>query len=114
MKENGFKFKESYANSIKAMNDKQAGKFIKFLCDYVFFGRLPETNDATIKSTFNLIKTQIDRDIKCREYGRLGGIKSAEKRRLEKGEFVLVIDEKNEANPLKNLVKNIMEGDTKN
>ena len=31
MKENGFKFKESYANSIKAMNDKQAGKFIKFL-----------------------------------------------------------------------------------
>ena len=68
----------------------------------------------TIKSTFNLIKTQIDRDIKCREYGRLGGIKSAEKRRLEKGEFVLVIDEKNETNPLKNLVKNIMEGDTKN
>ena len=55
MKENGFKFKESYANSIKAMNDKQAGKFIKFLCDYVFLGRLPETNDATIKSTFNLI-----------------------------------------------------------
>ena len=49
MKENGFKFKESYANSIKAMNDKQAGKFIKFLCDYVFLGRLPETNDATIK-----------------------------------------------------------------
>ena len=33
------------ANSIKAMNDKQAGKFIKFLCDYVFLGRLPETNE---------------------------------------------------------------------
>ena len=38
LKERNFKFRKSYAEVIRVMDDKQAGKFIKAVSDYVFDG----------------------------------------------------------------------------
>lgn len=83
MKEKSFKFRESYSNAVRAMNDKQAGRLLKGLCDYAFDGRLLESNDATLKSCFTLIKTSLDQERIDRENGRRGGIVSQELRRKE-------------------------------
>lgn len=83
MKEKTFKFRESYGSCIKAMDDKTAGRFVKCLCDYVFDGKLPDSNDSTLKSSFTLVKTLLDNEKLDRENGRRGGQISAEMRRAE-------------------------------
>ena len=50
MKERNFKFRKSYAEVIRVMDDKQAGRFIKAVSDYVFDGRAYDGNDTAIKS----------------------------------------------------------------
>ena len=52
MKERNFKFRKSFAEVIRVMDDKQAGKFIKAVCDYVFDGRGYDGNDTAIKTAF--------------------------------------------------------------
>lgn len=46
MKERNFRFRKSFAEVIRVMDDKQAGKFIKAVCDYVFDGRGYDGNDT--------------------------------------------------------------------
>ena len=55
MKERNFKFRKSYAEVIRVMDDKQAGKFIKAVSDYVFDGRAYDGNDTAIKSAFTTL-----------------------------------------------------------
>lgn len=69
MKERNFKFRKSYAEVIRVMDDKQAGKFIKAISDYVFDGRAYEGNDTAIKSAFTLVKVSLDGDKADRENG---------------------------------------------
>ena len=76
MKERNFKFRKSYAEVIRVMDDKQAGRFIKAVSDYVFDGRAYDGNDTAIKSAFTLVKVSLDGDKADRENGRRGGIKS--------------------------------------
>ncbi len=75
MKEKNFKFRESYAIAIKAMNDKEAGQFIKAICNYVFETKVPVTNNRSLKSNFNLAKITLDEEIRNVENGRMGGLK---------------------------------------
>lgn len=83
MKEKTFKFRESYGKCIKAMDDKTAGRFAKCLCDYAFEGKLPDSNDMALKSSFTLVKTLLDNEKLDRENGRRGGQISAEMRRAD-------------------------------
>lgn len=87
MKERNFKFRKSYAEVIRVMDDKQAGKFIKAISDYVFDGRAYEGNDTAIKSAFTLVKVSLDGDKADRENGSRGGIKSRELRRAQEEKF---------------------------
>ena len=70
MKERNFKFRKSYAEVIRVMDDKQAGRFIKAVSDYVFDGRAYDGNDTAIKSAFTLVKVSLDGDKADRENGR--------------------------------------------
>lgn len=36
MKEKNFKFRQSYAQAVYLMKDKEAGQFLKAICNYVF------------------------------------------------------------------------------
>lgn len=81
MKEKNFKFRKSFAEVIRVMDDKQAGKFIKALSDYVFDGRQYDGNDTAIKSAFTLVKITLDADRNYQECGKRGGKKSAELRK---------------------------------
>ena len=83
MKERTFKFRKSYAEVIRVMDDKQAGKFIKAVSDYVFDGRAYNGNDTAIKSAFTLVKVSLDNENTDRENGRRGGIKSRELRKAK-------------------------------
>ena len=83
MKERNFKFRKSYAEVIRVMDDKQAGRFIKAVSDYVFDGRAYDGNDTAIKSAFTLVKVSLDNEITDRENGRRGGIKSREIRKAQ-------------------------------
>ena len=83
MKERNFKFRKSYAEVIRVMDDKQAGRFIKAVSDYVFDGRAYDGNDTAIKSAFTLVKVSLDNEIVDRENGRRGGIKSRELRKAK-------------------------------
>ena len=60
LKERNFKFRKSYAEVIRVMDDKQAGRFIKAVSDYVFDGRAYDGNDTAIKSAFTLVKVSLD------------------------------------------------------
>ena len=67
MKERNFKFRKSYAEVIRVMDDKQAGRFIKAVSDYVFDGRAYDGNDTAIKSAFTLVKVSLDNEIAVRK-----------------------------------------------
>ena len=83
LKERNFKFRKSYAEVIRVMDDKQAGRFIKAVSDYVFDGRAYDGNDTAIKSAFTLVKVSLDGDKADRENGRRGGVKSRELRKAK-------------------------------
>ena len=86
MKERSFRFRKSFAEVIRVMDDKQAGRFIKAVSDYVFDGRGYDGNDTAIKSAFTLVKVSLDNEITDRENGRRGGKLSAEMRRAKQNE----------------------------
>ena len=86
MKENNFKFRTSFAEVVKAMDDKQAGQYIKAVCDYAFNGQVYSGKDTAIKSAFSLTKVVLDTDKFYREKGRLGAeILSKKKKSEERG-----------------------------
>ena len=87
MKERNFRFRKSFAEVIRVMDDKQAGKFIKAVCDYVFDGRGYDGIDTAIKTAFTLVKVTLDAEKTDRENGRRGGIKSRAWQRLSPAEL---------------------------
>lgn len=108
MKEKSFRFRESFGRAIKAMDDKQAGRFIKGLCDNVFANKYFDSNDVALKSTYILVKTALEADERDRENGRKGGIMSAEKRKTE-GIGIRVVAQVREQNcPVGDFLKTVL------
>ena len=91
MKEKNFKFRESYAKAIQTMNDNEAVQFVKSLCEYVFEGKIVPTNNKRLRSQFQLAKITLDAEKRNQENGRKGGIKSAEKRKLDTSKVAITI-----------------------
>lgn len=110
MKENYFKFRESFAKSISLMNDKEAGEFVKALCEYVFEGKIVPTNNKKLRSKFQLAKITLDAEKRDKENGRKGGIKSAEKRKLESSNVEIAIYPN--VSCVDELLQDLMEGDS--
>lgn len=108
MKEKSFKFRESFGNAVKAMDDKQAGKFIKGLCNYVFDHRYFESSDVALKSTFTLVKCFLDTEQRDRENGKQGGKLSAEMRKRERGGMVLTVGVQEKTSPLDDMLKSVI------
>ena len=86
MKERNFKFRKSFAEVVKTMDDKKAGQYIKAVCDYAFNGQVYNGKDTTISAAFSLTKVALDTDNFYREKGKLGAERLAEKKRTEKRE----------------------------
>ena len=80
MKNKNFKFKESYANVIKGMTDKQAGEFVKGICGYVFENKPFVTKDGYLKGLYLYIKRELDVSAVNAANGKKGAEKLAEKR----------------------------------
>lgn len=110
MKEKSFRFRESFGKAVRTMTDKQAGRFIKGLCDNVFDNKYFTTNDKALKSAFILVKTALEADERDRENGRKGGILSAEKRKT--GVFgISVVANAGERNcPMEEIMKSMLSG----
>ncbi len=73
MKEKNFRFKESFYKVISSLNEKQVGRLVKGICEYAYNGKEFTSKDATLNSTFTLIKTAIDEDKQSEERRGLGG-----------------------------------------
>lgn len=108
MKEKSFRFRESFGTAINAMDDRQAGKFIKGLCRYIFEKRSFEPKDAALKSTFSLVKMALDQEEFYRTYGKQGGKISAEMRKQERSKIMLFARLEREGNPMEELLKTIL------
>jgi len=83
MKEKYFKVTKSIADSVQAMDDRTAGKFIKSVCDYAFEGKPYDGKDTVIKSNFILVKRVLDGQAQDIAYGKLGAKKRMEIRKNE-------------------------------
>ena len=79
MKEQNFKFRESFGKLVEQMTDKQAGEFIKAACGYVFLHKPMESKDEFLKGVFVFVKDALDTETRDRENGKLGGAITAEK-----------------------------------
>lgn len=60
--EKEFKFKESFGDAIRVMDDETAGQFVKSLCDFAFNGNNYEGNDPTVKGCFALAKAALSEE----------------------------------------------------
>lgn len=85
MKNKNFKFKESYANVIKGMTDKQAGEFIKGICGYAFENKPFITKDGYLKGLYLYIKRELDVSSMNAVNGKKGAEKLAENKRTTNG-----------------------------
>lgn len=91
----GFLLYADYKSTFDLLTDEQAGKLIKHLLEYVN-DKNPEfeNDELLLRIAFEPIKLQLKRDLKDweearrkrSEAGHLGGIKSAESRRLKQSE----------------------------
>lgn len=69
-----FAFNMSYANMIRAMtNNKNAGIYVKAMCEYMFNGKLPADLSDELKGAFNIFKKTFDISKTRSECGRKGG-----------------------------------------
>lgn len=80
-----FKMRSEYNAVFKMLNNEQAGKLIKGTNAYVF-DELPfESKDAKVQGAFELLKKDIDRELRGRmlglTYGRKGWLQAIENRR---------------------------------
>lgn len=73
MNEKSFNFRESFYTAISSLNERQAGRLVKGICEYAYNGKEFTSKDATLNSTFTLIKTAIDEDAQS-EAGNSGEI----------------------------------------
>lgn len=84
MKENNFRFKESYARTLESMSDKQAGRFIKAVCGYAFRNVTFETKDKYLKGMFLYMQRAIDEERANVKNGKVGGAIRAEQIKSDK------------------------------
>ena len=71
-----FTFKASYARMIETLKDNAvAGKFIKAVCGYMFYGIEPTELSSPIDSYFRLFRKSFDLSKHRSESGRKGGLK---------------------------------------
>lgn len=110
MKEKSFRFRESFGRAVRTMTDKQAGRFIKGLCDNVFDNKYFTTKDKSLKSAFILVKTALEAEERDRENGRKGGIASAEKRKTEGFGISLVANVGERNCPMEEMLKSVLLG----
>lgn len=114
MKEKHFKFRESFGTLVQGMADKQAGEFIKSVCDYVFGGKPFESKDEYLKGVFIHMQNVLDNEIRNRENGRLGGVLSATKcRDKEDSSSQIIIVASCETDDLEEMKQLGNDGDTK-
>ncbi len=111
MKEKNFKFKESFGACIKAMDDIQAGKFIKGVCDYAFERKPFKAYDKTLDIAFLFVKNMLDQEFVDRENGRIGGRITQQLKRNESPltTFVSVTAEENPITDMLNIILNSAE-----
>lgn len=69
-----FKFKAEYAKLVKGMTDKQAGEFIKAVCERVYEGKPFVTKDSYLKGVFILI----ERDLQVSSQNSINGKKGSD------------------------------------
>jgi hypothetical protein len=89
------------------MTDKQAGRLIKGLCVYAFNGKLSESKDRAVRSSFTLIKNSLDLDERNRENGKKGGAISAEKSK-KNGGVLVIADIKERSCPIEKLLRDAL------
>ncbi len=82
--QNNFKFKKEYSNIIKGMTDKQAGEFVKGICEYAFDNKPIKTKDSYLKGAFLYIKREIDTSRINSINGKKGGEICAEKQQARR------------------------------
>jgi hypothetical protein len=93
VKDKNFKFNETYYKVIKDMTDKQAGEFIKGICEYAFESKPFESKDGYLKGLFMYIKKSIDDVNISKEYGKRGASASKALSKSRQGGFVVTINE---------------------
>ena len=81
MKKHNLKVTKGLSDALQAMDDKRRGKFIDILLAYQEEGKEYKGNDTVLKVAFALTKAEIDRSNMNSQNGRMGGLKTAEKRR---------------------------------
>ena len=68
-----FVFYRSFAEAIKALDDKSAKELLTALCDYALDDKEVELDNPILKAMFSLIKPQVDANNRKREAGKKGG-----------------------------------------
>lgn len=68
-----FVFYRSFAEAIKALDDKSAKELLVSICDYALDDNEPEIENPILKAMFSLMKPQIDANNRKREAGKKGG-----------------------------------------
>lgn len=104
MKEQNFKFRESFGKLIEQMTDKQAGEFIKAVCGYVFLHKPMESKDEFLKGVFVFVKDALDTEVRDRENGKLGGLIVAEKYKETRGKVTTEETAINETNVVSQVI----------
>lgn len=92
MKEKNFKFKESYFTALSDLNEKQAGRLLKGICEYAYSGKEFVSKDANLNRTFALIKSAIDEDAQTEERSEYGGKVSIFKLNTDNSETLITAD----------------------
>lgn len=92
MKEKNFKFKESYFKALSDLNEKQAGRLLKGICEYAYSGKEFVSKDANLNRTFALIKSAIDEDAQTEERSEYGGKVSIFKLNTDNSETLITAD----------------------
>ena len=109
-----FKFKRSFYNVMSDMTDKQAGEFIKGICEYAFNGKPFHTNDKYLQGVYLYIKRELDVSAMNSANGRKGGLAAMEKNKSAAPESVHVIaGEIIAENPLAGMINFLKRGNEK-
>ena len=98
-----FSFRLSYANMIKAMtNNKNAGVYIKAMCEYMFNGKIPDELPPELQGAFNIFKKTFDISKARSESGKKGGQVKKKSITLEKirEDFPEITGKLHESNPI--------------
>ena len=86
MKDRNFRFRQSFADVIKDLDDKQTGQYVRSIAEYAFEDKTYAGKDIAVKTAFTLTKEMIDEERFYRDKGRLGAKKNAEMRRAKQDE----------------------------